>query len=88
MPIIFLYFLFINFIAYIVMANDKKKAQKHQYRTSESALWMLALAGGAPGSWLAMQTRRHKTKHAAFKYGMPVLAVMDLVILGMIGGVI
>ncbi|OMP67485.1 DUF1294 domain-containing protein [Domibacillus epiphyticus] len=87
MPIIFIYFTAINFISYIVMAGDKKKARKKKYRTSENTLWLLALLGGAPGSFVAMRTHRHKTKHAAFKYGMPILAVLDLFILGMIGGV-
>lgn len=83
---VFIYFIFINMIAYITMANDKKKAQKRLYRTRERTLWLLALLGGAPGGWVAMQTYRHKTKHASFKYGMPVLAVMDLMVLAMIGG--
>ncbi|OKL38392.1 DUF1294 domain-containing protein [Domibacillus mangrovi] len=77
----------INFFAYVVMAGDKRKARQNKYRTSEHTLWLLALLGGAPGSFVAMQTYRHKTKHTSFKYGIPVLAVIDLVILGIIGGV-
>ncbi|WP_408607787.1 DUF1294 domain-containing protein [Bacillus xiapuensis] len=77
----FVYLLFINVISYAVMANDKRKAKRRAWRTSEWVLWLLAFAGGAVGSWVAMQTHRHKTKHAAFKYGMPLLAVLDLGIL-------
>ncbi len=87
MSILFMYFIMINFVAYIVMAGDKRKARQKKYRTSEQTLWLLALLGGAPGSFVAMQTHRHKTKHVSFKYGIPVLAVIDLVILGIIGGV-
>ncbi|MCP3762511.1 DUF1294 domain-containing protein [Domibacillus sp. A3M-37] len=86
MSIVFIYFIAINFITYVTMANDKKKARKNQYRTRERTLWLLALLGGAPGGFIAMQTYRHKTKHNAFKYGMPALAVIDLLLLAMTGG--
>ena len=88
MSVLFMYFTAINFIGYIVMAGDKRKARQKKYRTSENTLWLLALLGGAPGSFVAMQAHRHKTKHTSFKYGVPVLAVIDLVILGIIGGVL
>lgn len=87
MSVVFIYFIGINFIAYMVMGNDKKKARRGQYRTAETTLWMLAFLGGGPGSYAAMQAHRHKTKHAAFKYGMPVLAVIELIIAAAIGGV-
>ncbi len=86
MPITFIYFIAINFIAYIAMANDKKKARQRKYRTREKTLWLLALLGGGPGSYVAMQTHRHKTRHTGFKYGMPILAAVDLVAVAIIGG--
>lgn len=76
-----IYFVLINLISYIAMGNDKRKARQGKWRTRESTLWLLALIGGAVGSWVAMQTHRHKTKHPSFKYGMPLLAIIDLVIL-------
>ncbi|OZI12847.1 hypothetical protein CEW92_04850 [Bacillaceae bacterium SAS-127] len=75
---LFIYFVLINVISYAVMANDKRKAKRGAWRTSEFTLWLLAFTGGAVGSWVAMQTYRHKTKHTSFKYGMPILAVIDL----------
>ncbi|KKB34791.1 DUF1294 domain-containing protein [Bacillus thermotolerans] len=72
------YFVLINMVGYIVMSNDKRKAKKRKWRTRESTLWLLAIIGGAIGCWVAMQTHRHKTKHAAFVYGMPILAIIDL----------
>ncbi|KMY55013.1 membrane protein [Bacillus sp. FJAT-27231] len=73
-----IYFILINLISYMVMGNDKRKAKQGKWRTRERTLWLLALIGGAVGSWIAMQTYRHKTKHLSFKYGMPVLALIDL----------
>lgn len=78
---VLMYAVLINFVAYTVMKADKKKARQNKRRTSERTLWLLALIGGAPGSWVAMQTHRHKTKHASFTYGMPVLAVIDFIVL-------
>ncbi|MFK2824620.1 DUF1294 domain-containing protein [Bacillus sp. B190/17] len=76
-----MYFVLINMISYIVMGNDKRKAKRGAWRTRERTLWLLAFIGGAVGGWIAMQAHRHKTKHAAFKYGMPVLAIVDLSLL-------
>ncbi|MBS2969958.1 DUF1294 domain-containing protein [Metabacillus sp. KIGAM252] len=59
---------------YLLMAADKRKAQKSQWRISEKTLWLVSLAGGAWGSLLGMYHIRHKTKHASFKYGMPLLS--------------
>ncbi|OCA92299.1 DUF1294 domain-containing protein [Pseudobacillus wudalianchiensis] len=73
-----IYFILINLVSYMVMGNDKRKAKQGKWRIRESTLWLLALIGGAVGNWVAMQTYRHKTKHLSFKYGMPVLALIDL----------
>ncbi|MBM7648867.1 uncharacterized membrane protein YsdA (DUF1294 family) [Bacillus ectoiniformans] len=81
---LFGYFVLINLFTYMVMGQDKRKAQRGQYRTSEQMLWLLALAGGACGGWLAMQTYRHKTKHTAFVIGMPLLAIIDLGLLSLL----
>ncbi|AZB44925.1 DUF1294 domain-containing protein [Bacillus sp. FJAT-42376] len=73
---------------YILMAADKRKAQKGQWRISERTLWLVSAAGGAWGSLIGMYSVRHKTKHAAFKYGMPLLAaghaVLAVYLLGLI----
>ena len=55
---------------------DKRAAQTGQWRTPESTLQFLALAGGWPGAWLAQQVLRHKSSKAAFRavYWLMVLA--------------
>lgn len=46
---------------------DKRAAQTGQWRTPESTLQLLALAGGWPGAWLAQQVLRHKSSKLSFR---------------------
>jgi uncharacterized membrane protein YsdA (DUF1294 family) len=71
-------YLVMNLVGFIMMGIDKTRAKKRQYRISEKSLWLVALFGGALGGAAGMQLYRHKTKHAAFKVGFPLLAVIEL----------
>lgn len=50
----------------VAYAFDKRAAKKGQWRTQESTLHLLALAGGWPGAWIAQQLLRHKTRKSSF----------------------
>jgi uncharacterized membrane protein YsdA (DUF1294 family) len=63
---------------FLIMGMDKKRAKNHDYRISERTLWTIALLGGAIGATAGMNHFRHKTKHVQFKYGLPVLAVLEI----------
>lgn len=54
----------ITFFAY---ALDKSAARRGGWRTRESSLHALALAGGWPGALLAQQYLRHKSTKAEFR---------------------
>ena len=54
----------VTFIAY---AMDKSAAARGAWRTAESTLHMLALAGGWPGALCAQQWLRHKSSKAEFR---------------------
>ena len=73
-----------NFIGYISMWSDKKRAIKGKYRISEKTLFIIALLGGSIGSILGMNQFRHKTKHWYFKYGMPLILMIQVILLGCI----
>jgi len=60
------------------MGIDKKKARNGEYRISERTLWTVAVIGGGTGAYLGMKQFRHKTKHTSFKWGLPVLMVIQL----------
>ena len=70
--------LIMNTIGFLIMGADKKRARKNAYRISESTLWNVAFLGGAIGAAAGMKHYRHKTKHAQFKYGLPLLAVIEI----------
>jgi len=67
------YLILMNAIAYLLMAADKASARRGGRRIRERTLLLAAAAGGSLGAWIAMRTRRHKTKHAAFSFGIPLL---------------
>lgn len=73
-----IYLVVINILGYSLMMIDKKRAIKHQYRISERTLWITAILFGALGLFIGMKNFRHKTKHASFKYGLPILSVLEL----------
>ncbi|MDQ0480169.1 uncharacterized membrane protein YsdA (DUF1294 family) [Hathewaya limosa] len=74
------YFICINVIGFISMYLDKRKAVKSQWRIKESTLIMIAILGGGIGSYLGMETFKHKTKHIKFKYGIPIIIVVQVII--------
>ena len=74
----------INLLGYFSMWSDKRRAIKGKYRISEKTLFTIAILGGSLGSILGMNQFRHKTKHWYFKYGMPLIFVIQIVILCLI----
>ncbi|NGZ75390.1 DUF1294 domain-containing protein [Saccharibacillus alkalitolerans] len=72
----------LNAIAYAIMASDKRRARKGRHRVPERTLFIWAAAGGALGIWAAMRTKRHKTQHASFKFGVPALLLLNIAVYG------
>ncbi|MBU3811531.1 MAG: DUF1294 domain-containing protein [Candidatus Niameybacter stercoravium] len=77
---LFIYLVVINFIGLIIMFIDKKRAIKKKYRIPEKTLFLVALIGGSLGTTLGMEMFRHKTKHWYFKWGMPLLLIIQLIL--------
>ena len=75
------YFLTINVLTFIVYGVDKWKARRGRWRVPEATLLGLTALGGSVGAWLAMQLFRHKTQKKKFRYGVPVILVLQLVAL-------
>ena len=70
----------INLAGFIIMGVDKKRAIRGAWRISEASLFFTALLGGSLGCILGMQHFRHKTKHWYFKYGMPAILVVQILL--------
>lgn len=56
-----------SLLTFIMYAFDKSAAQNGVWRTQESTLHLLSLAGGWPGALIAQQKLRHKTQKQTFR---------------------
>lgn len=79
LPVMFI--ISMSIIAFVAMGMDKRKAKQHKHRISEKTLWILAIVGGAIGSYVGMIFFRHKTKHLNFRIGFTLLAVIQFILL-------
>lgn len=75
---LFYFLLIINFVGFIIMGIDKNKARKKKWRIPEKVLWFFAFCGGVLGIYLGMYFFHHKTQHAKFVYGLPVIFLGQL----------
>lgn len=75
--LILLYILLMSIYGLISMGIDKQRAIKHQWRTPEVKLILIAILGGGIGSFLGMYLFRHKTKHLKFRIILPMTAFID-----------
>lgn len=80
MKYLFIYLVVINLIGFVIMFIDKKRAIKKKYRIPEKNLFLVALIGGCLGTTLGMEMFRHKTRHWYFKWGMPLLLIIQLIL--------
>ena len=69
----------VNVAGFFAMGIDKLKAKTKAWRIPEKTLLTIAVLGGAIGVWLGMEVFRHKTKHKHFKYGVPLIFIVEIV---------
>ena len=79
MPIAYL--ILINAAAFALMFADKQKAIRGQWRIPEKVLLGAAILGGSLGAIAGMYIFRHKTRHAKFQYGLPLILLAQLYLL-------
>ena len=72
------FLLAINIATFLLYGIDKYKAKKNKWRISEATLLMMAVIGGSIGAWSGMRLWHHKTMHKKFKYGIPVIIIMQI----------
>jgi len=80
-----LWLLFINLITFFVFGVDKLKAKRkmrHEKtrRVPEKTLFLLAIIGGSVGALLGMRVWHHKTLHKTFRFGIPVILMLQILI--------
>ncbi len=75
-------YVFASLITFLVYALDKTAARKGAWRTQESTLHLLALAGGWPGALVAQQQLRHKSRKRSFRAVFLVTVMVNCAALG------
>ena len=78
MNIILGYFLAVNITSFLLYGIDKFKARKNLWRISEATLLTMAAIGGSIGAWAGMRLWHHKTMHKKFKYGIPIIIIIQV----------
>lgn len=72
------YLLVVNTLTFLLYGIDKYKAKKARWRISEATLLMMAVIGGSIGAWAGMRLWHHKTMHKKFKYGIPLIILLQV----------
>ena len=78
--LILIYLIAINVVTFFLYGMDKWKAKRSKWRISEATLLGLAVIGGSIGAWLGMKVWHHKTMHKKFKYGLPLILIVQIAI--------
>ena len=72
------YLLVVTAVAFAVYGWDKLCAKRGVWRVPEKILLLLALLGGSVGAMAAMAIFRHKTRHLKFRYGVPLILILQI----------
>lgn len=74
--------LLLNIVTFCVYGIDKLKATHGKWRVPETSLFVLAIIGGSVGALMAMTLFRHKTQKASFRYTIPAILIVHVLMVG------
>lgn len=80
-----LYLVVMNLVTFLVFGLDKWKAKRKEKKESvrrvpEKTLFLLSALGGSMGALLGMKVFHHKTLHKAFRYGIPAILALQVIV--------
>lgn len=78
LKILIIYFVVVNVVAFFMYGIDKVKAKKQKWRIPEKTLIGIAVIGGSIGAIAGMNVFHHKTKHWYFKFGLPLILIIQI----------
>lgn len=67
-------------LAVVLTLYDKRAARRGTRRVSERTLLIVCALGGSAAMLVTMRVIRHKTKHAKFMVGIPVIIVAQIAV--------
>lgn len=71
----------INVVTFCIFGLDKWKAKNEAVRrVPEKTLFLLSILGGSIGALLGMRVFHHKTLHKSFRYGIPAILALQILI--------
>ena len=81
-----IYLAVISLISVIVCVYDKviSKRDRVELRLPEKTLLILSALGGSVAMYIAMQITHHKTKHAKFMIGIPLIILLQVALVAWI----
>ena len=71
----------INVVTFVLFGLDKYNARKGNRRIREVTLMAMAALGGSVGAWVGMRLWHHKTKHRKFRYGIPLILLLQIALI-------
>ncbi len=83
-PVIaYIWLAFISLISIVICIYDKviSKRDRVELRIPEKTLLLLSALGGSLAMYITMQIVHHKTKHAKFMIGIPVIMVLQVALI-------
>jgi len=73
-----IYFAAASFLAIGLTVYDKRAARSGSHRIKERTLLLVSVIGGSVAMFVSMRVIRHKTKHAKFMIGIPVIIILQI----------
>lgn len=71
-----------NSSVFALVGSDKRRARLHQWRIPEARLLLMGACLGGVGLYAGMRHFHHKTAHPKFVFGVPILILMNLLMMG------
>jgi len=78
MKYLYIYLAVVSIISIIITIADKSKAKRRAWRVPESVLLGWSAIGGSVAMLITMLLIRHKTKHAKFMVGIPLIILLQI----------
>lgn len=88
MKYILIWLVIISVFSSIITVYDKIAAKAKTRRIPEKVLLLTGLSGGAVAMFVTMLIIHHKTRHAKFMLGLPIIILIHIIIISAVASLI